>query len=567
MNAFPVPVEANSLAAIAVFSGAVVIDALTAHDPAVSIEAPTAMRTSAVVLIACFAAPPIRQYMVYEQRFLVALFLALVAFTGWHEAAHGTRLADVVFVGVMTAMSTFAFWWPSTKNSKHAPPYTRRESLNSLAIATLFYASLRILRSGIAHPQAVRAYKVAAVTYDSSLSTSMGYAHASTTTTAALCFGGAAGIATSIALFSNDALRVQGTSAATIVLTTAALVQLTAAFIVTLAGSSQLVHLPALFSTGACGSASVCPEAWRARRFAVVNSAAAGLWLNGFGCLILAYAPSARVRTRAQMTAYKQEPQSAELTLYAALTNLVALSTVFNLLSFSGSESLTDYAVTGAVASCFVTAFVDRLLGVTIFVVSIVADLYLLVYNHGFGGVFSYYTHTSNAITMALLCVYIIVTFVVDLTWHVLSPSVVELADRVSGAAVLAATSLAVALFLGTSVLHASYDGMLLTDASYRAGDSRYQRWAAAMAIEHWVGPLVLAPLNACRCETAQLSPKMRAVAWYGAVAFAASLWLIVRGNVDDASLSNVQDGYGATPFLIGSVPVVLVPWAVLVWS
>ena len=83
--------ESNTLAATCLFAAAIVVDALTAFDPASGDESPSAMRLSAVVLITCLAAPPIRQWMVFEQRLVIAVPLLAVALVGHHTTAVGAR--------------------------------------------------------------------------------------------------------------------------------------------------------------------------------------------------------------------------------------------------------------------------------------------------------------------------------------------------------------------------------------------------------------------------------------------------------------------------------------------
>ena len=571
------PSESNALTATAVFVGAVVIDALTAADPPERTEAPTALRTSAVVLVACLASPPIRQWMVFEQRVAIATPLAGVALLGWHEMGEGSRIADTVYVAFILMTTGFAFWGaelyqPSTiageaakGQSREAPGYTRRESLNNLSIATLFYSSFRLLRAGLRHPDSARVYRVATTSYSGTTQLSVGYAYASSVTTAAICFGAAAGIGVACVLLVNKELREQGTSAATLVLTTAAFAQMSAAFVATMAASEQLVNLGAIFSAGACGSREVCAEAWRARRFAVVNGCAAGLWLNGFGTVLLAYAPSIRVRTRKEMN---ELSRSFEITIYAGISTLACLSTAVGYLSFSGAEALTDYAVVGAVTACLFSAFLDSLLGATLFLVSVGADLVVIASNYGAEVVFGHFSHCSNAIMLLLLAVYVLITFTVDVAWRVLPPRLVEWADQVAGVMTVAGTSLSVMLFLGTSGLYASYNGILLPESGYRAADNRYERWTAAIICEHWLSVLVWLPLYSCRCEVEQLSARTRAVIWYTALLVPTIIWWIVSSNNNgDESMAHVNDTYAATHFVLAILTVVAIPWLVVVWA
>ena len=93
--------ESNAVVATAVIGAAVVMDALTAHDGALD-ERPSALRGTAVVLVLCTAAPPLREWLVQSQRLLTAALLALVAFLGRHIAAETVRVGDALYVSIVT---------------------------------------------------------------------------------------------------------------------------------------------------------------------------------------------------------------------------------------------------------------------------------------------------------------------------------------------------------------------------------------------------------------------------------------------------------------------------------
>ena len=159
----------------------------------------------------------------------------------------------------------------------------------------------------------------------------VGYAYASATGTSASAFGAAAGICVSCVMMVNQDIRERGTAAATLVLTTAAFAQLTGAFVATMAASEQMANLPAVWSSTACADISVCKEAFTARRLAVTNGCTAGLWVNGFGTLIMAYAPSLRLRTRADQNGLVTNFQMAVYGSIATLVCIVCLSTTLPL--------------------------------------------------------------------------------------------------------------------------------------------------------------------------------------------------------------------------------------------
>ena len=187
------PSESNTLAASVVFLGSIVLDAVTAKDPLEEQNAPTSLRATAVVLIAILSAPPIRQWMLFEQRLSVCVPLAAVALTGWQEQSLGARTCDAVFIIVTLGVALLSYWGGGQSMttadgrkpksvSKDAPPYLRREAIVNLAIAQLFYSSFRILRTALRHPEAARTYKVLVSTFNNARQVEVGYAYASAAT-------------------------------------------------------------------------------------------------------------------------------------------------------------------------------------------------------------------------------------------------------------------------------------------------------------------------------------------------------------------------------------------------
>ena len=178
--AMDVPKESNTIAASVIFLGGIVIDAFTAVEPYDGSHAATSLRTTAVVLLGCLAAPPIRQWMVFEQRAMLAAALATVSLVGWHEMGQGARVADAVYVSICLGGMLVTFWRgvdelsgvvnekasrPKAK-SPSAPPYTHREMLVNTAVATLFYSSFRLLRAALRSPEVARTFEVGTLPYD-----------------------------------------------------------------------------------------------------------------------------------------------------------------------------------------------------------------------------------------------------------------------------------------------------------------------------------------------------------------------------------------------------------------
>ena len=131
------PGESNTLAAAALFAASVVVDAFTARDaPEPEGTAATSLRASSIVLVACLASPPIREWMLLEQRAVGAVLLAGVAFAGMHEGSTGQRVGDSIFIVLMYVAMLYMFWSGGVVRdvdgkrinavSPDAPPFVRR---------------------------------------------------------------------------------------------------------------------------------------------------------------------------------------------------------------------------------------------------------------------------------------------------------------------------------------------------------------------------------------------------------------------------------------------------------
>ena len=568
------PSESNSLTAMALFAASIVIDAFTARDVATGAgAAPTSLRTSAVVLAACLAGPPIREWMVFEQRAVVGAALFGVALAGAHAGSEGQRTADAIFVALTCAgaIYTFCSGGPEkgadgkriASRSKDATPYVKREALINLALASLFYSSVRVVRAGFDHPVAVRGYTNAATTYDGTERELQGYAYSSSTGVLALSFGGAAGAGTAVALFADWELRTQGTAAATLLLTVTSIAQLTAAFVATLSQSEAMGELPAVWSTGACASGTLCPAAQDARRLTMVNQCASALWINGIGTFVLAYAPSIRLQSR---TAMLGTQRNFEILVYGLVGTSVAVASLLGYLSFTGAEALTDFVCVGATLAVFTTAFIDSLVGVVAFGICLTADVATNWAADGAASVFTNLVRVRVLHLVVLLGLYAVVSLFTEVLWRWLPRALVDACDVMVGLLVVAGTSAATALYLTAAATAASYDGQLLDDALLRGPDNRFARTAAAGIVEHWLPLLVWLPLYACRCEAERIDWRVRAAAWYGSAALPAFVWLLSLAAFERAT-THAVGWMDSSSFLVGLVLVAVVPWSVLAWA
>ena len=205
-------------------------------------------------------------------------------------------------------------------------------------------------------------------------------------------------------------------------------------------------------------------------------------------------------------------------------------------------------------------------LGVLLYAVSIGADVLLMITTYGATSVFGHFTHCSNATLVFLLALFVIVDNVVDFVWVWLSPRVVQRCERALGIVAVCGTSIAFMLYLATTALLLGYDGQLMPDSQYRAGDSRYERTTAIMVAEHWLPLFVWLPLYGGRCEVHILTVRSRVAAWYLSLLIPGLSWiavLVATGN-------SVETAYGfelsSELFLAAGITTFL-PWAVVVWA
>jgi hypothetical protein len=566
--------EGNSFTSIALFASSVCIDALTAHDVrGPSGHAPTSLRVTSVVLAACLASPPLRKWMVLEQRAVLGAALLAAAIAGEHAGASAQRAADASFVSLVFGALLYTFCVGGTdtdhngravtNRSRDAAPWLKRETVISLTLAIWFYSSIRVARIGFLHPVSVRDFVHYALTYDGSLRTMQGYAYASSTGAAALSFGGAVGASAAIALLLDSELRVQGTASATMVLTVASMAQLTAAFLATLSQSDAVASLPVVWSRGACASGALCEPAIAARRLALINQCASALWVNGIGALVLAHAPSLRMRSRTQMLS---TPHNFDMFVCGLVGATICTIVLYGSLFLGPGEAVIDTVCVGAVVAVFVTAFVDSLVGVAAFDFCLLWTLYDGWPAEGLVGVFADLAQCYQLLIVALLTWHVLVRLFVEVLWRSLPRELLDACDRVLGAIATAGTSAAMALYLAASAAAASYEGHFVDDSRLTGAENRFARMAAVGILEHWLPLLVWLPLYGCRCETEQLSQRARALAWYASGLLPVVIWLLALGARTQTPAHGAA-WVGTNPFAVSVWLVAVVPWSVLPWG
>ena len=549
------PTDTHFLAAAVLFSAAAISDAFTATDPTTARELPSSLRTTAIALIASFGWAPIRAFEL-EQRVIVCVLLAVVALTGLHEASEGTRIADGVFGKAAFGLCIVSSWLRSQTDAENS-----KDTLGHLAASTLFYSSFRLLRIGISTPSEVSGY-MSSIDSDSGAQSIQGYAFVSSSSTSATCFGAAAGIGTALILLTSDHTSGQSDGRWTVMLCASAFMQLSAAFVCMMSFSENLAALTAIWSASACADVELCRHAWEARRFAVVTTAASGLWYTGLGTLVLGFAPSIRVRTQAQAA----QVGNLEVGVYANVALTGCVFALLSYLSFTGANALTDYAAVAAVASVGITAFLDPLAGAAVFIVAVGSDIVQLYIEYGVYGVFGHFTHCSNGFMLVLMLLYISIMYTLDCFWLCIPERTKDVLYRATGVIAVLGTSIAALLFCASAALLCSFSGQLVAESQYRPGDSRYARTMAIAIAEHWLPLLVWIPLVVCRCEVEQLSFCTRATFWYLAPFMPLLLWSVML-SIDQDAVKHASGWYASNTAITSIVAIGLTPWAAMIWA
>ena len=288
--------EGNIVSAGAVFSASIVLDALTALPTTVVVDVPTSMRTSALVLAALVAAPPVEADFLFEQRGLACVLLLAVAFVGLHNGGVNARIADSLYALLCgwAVLLIFGISGPKPGDRGHDAK-GKRENVIALAAAFLGYSGARIVRSGLYHAGEVTSFSASHEDIEA-----RGYAMADDLVASALVFGGTLCVcAAGIVLLNHDAIYERGCEPVASVIAQLSVLIFSSAFVVQVACYARLDELEALFGDSACvGSIDVCENSFRARRLYTANSSPAALWACAVGLTIFAFPYDRRCRTR-----------------------------------------------------------------------------------------------------------------------------------------------------------------------------------------------------------------------------------------------------------------------------
>ena len=294
-----VRIEGNVVCASLIFVIAIVLDALTALPPIenITLDVPTSLRTSALVIISLIAAPPVSSQLLFEQRFGSFILLATTAYCGLHRGNVFGRIADAIFVFIGGSAIVGIHCGGHTRviASRGCDPRGRRENGIALAAALLGYAGMRCIRSGFFHSSAVLEFKFKVGDIET-----VGFGVCEDIISTAQVFGGTIVVAGSvIILTSHDMIYEKGSTCFCEILSQLSALVFTSAFVIQVAHVSDFEKYPSLFGDSACtGNVEDCKFAFISRRFHFANNSPAVLWACAIGMVIFSFPFNIRCRSR-----------------------------------------------------------------------------------------------------------------------------------------------------------------------------------------------------------------------------------------------------------------------------
>lgn len=555
--------HSNALVASVFFVAVLISDALTAIDTTSHADVPASLRGTSLVLVCCFAAPvlirPERGIYGWFQRPIIGTALVAVALLGVHHGGVQTRTFDALYTTLVALAVTWLFSAGGvdemSRGSEKGNKINDAVSTSSamLAGALLLYGSTRIMRAGLSHPAEVRNFQINPTGLHNASGTinTLGYAYASDVATISVSFGGALGIGAAIVMVYHVRELASGTGVVALQLGVAATFQLVAALAASLTFGSQIDWLPAVFGATACASGDGCDAAKTSRRFAMVNTPVAGLWMSAVGLFALAYPVSNRFKNRNEVADYVW---TAAGSLFGVVALVLGLAVVIFYADFSGEGGHSDYTILVLLVAVYWSVFQDTWLGTLAAASAFAFEEILYVMNYGTWQLFSHLTHLSLVICIGLLVLHVLLQTVAF--WY--APRWLEIGI---GMVTAAGSSLAVGLLCASACLVVTQNGNL---SSLQETDDG-ANFAIVFTMQHFFPFLAWAPLYTCRCEIQLLSRAQRLGVWITTVpltGIAYLLTLVALGVppptatiVDSTAFAGCVVGMGILPWLAaGSV-------------
>ena len=505
----------------------IVVDALLASKPVEFADAPSSMRLTSLILTILLASPiivnPKTSFVGIWQRPIFGTLLTLVAMWGKNQGSAETRLFDVYFIACTTAgaIGLFSSAGVDETSAKLVQSMSALITKSSLSItaAMLFFASCRIMRTGLVSPHLAADFRISS--NDTTISL-RGYSAESDAASLLVVFGAAVGMGTSICAFYHEStFGVCGVKDIHTQLSAAASFIALSGYATLLRVGDALEALQNVFSRDACYG-DACDVAYETRR--------GGLKTVSCGVSLLLLSVAIFSLTR-----------KAKNDIF---TNLALLLGVFaTLLSITG-EGVAAYAdATGFIAVCACWLSVsDPFLAGAIGFSAFIAELTLSSEKYGPDVIFS---HISNTTLITLSCSGLLAIL---FSW-VACGARSRTAEKTCAFFATVTHSITLAYFLGSCGLIASYAGGLM---SFDEPTMPPRREALNFSVKHF---LPLAFSSSLYASCVKLSATAHYTGWYSAIALPIfyTLAMAVSNRITPA-LSPV-DLYAFFSFLLLAIP------------
>ena len=465
--------EGNIVSAGSVFSASIVLDALTALPTTVIVDVPTSMRTSALVLAALVAAPPVEADFLFEQRGLACVLLVTVAFVGLHNGGVHARIADSLYALLCgwAVLLIFGISGPKPGERGHDAK-GKRENVIALAAAFLGYSGARIVRSGLYHAGEVTSFTASYEDIES-----RGYGMADDLVASTLVFGGTLCIcAAGIVLLNHDAIYERGCEPVASVLAQISVLIFCAAFVVQVACFARIDELSALFGDSACvGDIDVCKNSFRARRLYTANSSPAALWACAVGLTIFAFPYDRRCRTRRDYFVHDEHSDEREgatgsgnVAIAASIVAVVVVYGYADSLWPALELLLLFFSIPAAWYSSTWIACVLHATGMLIYTVGRLGS--------PLGFDLTFLTHWFVAATLLVTLVLAVTTFI---SWLLYSSCVsqgryIVWLENTTALLIVALVSIQLFLTIASLAIISGYDGSMMETVSWRSASLQW---------------------------------------------------------------------------------------------
>ena len=546
--------EGNVVSAGAVFVASIVLDALTALPTTIVVDVPTSMRTTALVLTALVAAPPVEADFLFEQRGLACLLLLGVAFYGLHNGGVNARIADALYTLLCgwAVLLIFGVAGPKPGERGHDAK-GKRENVIALSAAFLGYAGARIVRSALYHPAEVTSFTASHEDIEA-----RGYAMADDLVASTLVFGGTLCVcAAGIILLNHDAIYEHGCEPVATVIAQLSVLIFSAAFVVQVACYARLDELEALFGDSACvGSIDVCENSFRARRLYTANSSPAALWACAVGLTIFAFPYDRRCRTRRDYFVHPEDSDEREAATGSGNVALAA-SVVAVVVVYSYSDSLWPalellllfFSIPAAWYSSTWIACALHAAGMLVYTVGRLGS--------PFGFDLAFLTHWYVAATLLLTLVLGVTTFV---SWLLYASCVstgryIPWLENTTALLIVALVSIQLFLTIASLAIISGYDGSLMSTVSWRSASLRW-------VTQHSLGFFFAAALVGGRfeCHNGHIAKWLLRLVWFAVPTLLTACWAFTLF----ASASFVPYGTtGDVTSIVIATLAALLPWGI----